>query len=360
VPPQNPPNAIFPYPCDIAFENQLAASADAACVSDINGGRAAEGLAPLVLPGNWSALTTGEQLFVATNLERVVRGEPPIPDLVDTYDTAIQTAVQTFTDPSIAVTAPWTSVASTGSSVPLDAIYGWLYYDGPGGTNIDCAAPTDPGCWGHRDALLSDAATIGDPTEMDAGTGTSNGAPTAAAVFVANPTPTAAADVVFSWAGEQPFLAAPALGGAVSHRPAPTLSRAELSRATFAAEAARNAPALVLDTRLKPTVGTIVSYDDSERAITTLTVEQAVTGVLRHGRCEMASRSRPTTAKACTRAVRLGALEHADTTGANRFRFVGRLDGAELEPGRYVLQIAPRNADGRQGKAVTLAFAIVR
>ncbi len=360
VPPQNPPNAIFDYPCDLAFANGNAPSADAACVSDINGGRALEGLPPLVLPSNWSTLTPGEQIFVATNLERVVRGEAPIPNLVNTYDASIQTAVSTFTDPMITAGVPWTAVAATGSTVVLDAIYGWLYYDGPGGTNIDCTSPTAQGCWGHRDALLSNGATIGNPTEMDAGTGMSNGSPTAAAVFVANPSPTPAANIVFSWTGEQQFLAPPALGGVVSHRPAPRLSHLTLSRSRFAAESGRHAPAIVVDTLLEPKLGTIVSYSDSEQAITTLTIEQQLTGVLRHGKCVTTSRLAAKSATSCTRDETLGTLEHADTAGRNRFRYVGRLNGRKLKPGAYLMTASPRNAFGSRGRTLAVAFTVGR
>ena len=65
VPPQNPPaDGIFGGGC----------STDTECVADLNGDTALqEGLPPVALPSNWSMLTPGEQLFVATNLERVDR-----------------------------------------------------------------------------------------------------------------------------------------------------------------------------------------------------------------------------------------------------------------------------------------------
>ncbi len=362
VPPQNPPNAIFGYPCDISFENGLAPSADAACLSDINGARAAlESLPPLVLPSNWSTLTPGEQIFVATNLERVSRGEAPISNLVNTYDDSIQTALSTFTDPSPNLAAPWTSVASTGSDTPLGAVYGWLYDDGPGGTNIDCPTATSQGCWGHRDALLSNAATIGNPTEMDAGAGTSTaGATTDAALFVNNPNPTPAANIVFSWASEQQFLAPPTLGGAVSHSPAPKLSRLTLSRTKFTAQAGKNAPAIILDTQLQPSLGTVISYTDSERATTTFTVEQQLTGVTSHGKCVASPSHKQNSAVACTFSKTLGSLQHTDVKGSNRFRYVGRLNGQRLAPGDYLMKVTPANSSGRQGKTLELNFEIAR
>ena len=50
--------------------------------------------------------------------------------------------------------------------IPLAAMYGWMYYDGPGGYNLDCTSPSDSGCWGHRDAILA-----GDVNVIDAGAG---------------------------------------------------------------------------------------------------------------------------------------------------------------------------------------------
>ena len=89
----------------------------------------------------------------------------------------------------------------------LGAIYGWMYDDGPGGENSDCTGTDMSGCWGHRDNILADANTIGYPTEMDAGVGTdSGGSVDYDAIFVVNPNATAPANIVLTWAQEQPFL----------------------------------------------------------------------------------------------------------------------------------------------------------
>jgi hypothetical protein len=37
---------------------------------------------------------------------------------------------------------------------PLEAIYFWMYDDGPGSSNIDCTSSDTSGCWGHRDNVL--------------------------------------------------------------------------------------------------------------------------------------------------------------------------------------------------------------
>ena len=200
-PPANPPaNGIFGF-----------CASDAACANDMNGDRAAqENLAPLALPSNWSTLTQAEQIFVWTNLERTSRGEAAVPNLVNTYNAAVQAGVANDTDPSLA-NLPGHSGAVWAGAFPtaLGAMYGWLYDDGPGGANLDCTTPTAKGCWGHRDNLLPDPATFGaDPAEMDAFGGPDGaGQQGYAAILTVNPNPTPAADIVMSWASEQPFLA---------------------------------------------------------------------------------------------------------------------------------------------------------
>jgi hypothetical protein len=205
-------------------------SGDAACVNDMNGVRAAqENLAPLSLPSNWSSLTGPEQMFVWTNLERTSRGEAAITNLVNTYDSSVQTGLTTDSDPD-PTNAPgaWGSIWAGAFSTVLGAEYGWEYNDGPGGANLDCTTPTSPGCWGHRDNILADAATFGSsPDEMDAGVGTdSGGSVDYDAVIAVNPNPTPQANIVFTWAQEQPFL-----GGAAV---APTVSAVSPSSGTTA------------------------------------------------------------------------------------------------------------------------------
>ncbi len=32
--------------------------------------------------------------------------------------------------------------------------YLYMYWDGPGGSNIDCKSRSSPGCWGHRKNII--------------------------------------------------------------------------------------------------------------------------------------------------------------------------------------------------------------
>jgi len=185
-------------------------SGDPACVNDMNGVRAAqEQLPPLALPSNWSTLTGPEQMFVWTNLERTSRSEVAIPNLVNTYNAAVQTGLTNDADPSLSgLPGNSGSIWAGAYATVLGAIYGWMYDDGPGGENSDCTGTDMSGCWGHRDNILADANTFGFPTEMDAGVGTdSGGNADYDAIFVVNPNATAPANIVFTWAQEQPFLA---------------------------------------------------------------------------------------------------------------------------------------------------------
>jgi hypothetical protein len=202
-PPNDPPaNGIFGQ-----------CSGDAACVNDMNGVRAAqENLSALTLPSNWSTLSGSEQEFVWTNLERTSRGEAAIPNLVNTYAAAVQTGLTNDADPDLGDVP---GVSGAGSiwagafDTPLGAMYGWLYDDGPGGENEDCTTTDTSGCWGHRDNILANASSFGNPTEMDAGVGTdSGGSVDYDAIFAVNSNPTAPANIVFTWAEEQPFFGA--------------------------------------------------------------------------------------------------------------------------------------------------------
>jgi hypothetical protein len=49
---------------------------------------------------------------------------------------------------------------------------------------------------------------------------------------------------------------------------------------------------------------------------------------------------------------------HNDAAGSVTVRFSGRVHGHKLSPGSVLLALTP-NANGRQGRTVTLAFRIV-
>ena len=161
LPPQEPPANISPRPNFLASCSGSQYDDSGGCVqaalAAIANGRQAEGLPPMIIPGNWGRLTPEEQLFVATNLERTVRGLPALTAMVNPLDLAAAAGAASNSDP-----APppgfgfvqWGSNWAGALGNPLEAIYFWMYDDGLGSSNIQCRAGDTSGCWGHRDNVL--------------------------------------------------------------------------------------------------------------------------------------------------------------------------------------------------------------
>jgi hypothetical protein len=128
----------------------------ASALADINAARAAEGVQPMELPSDFASLTMPQQLLVVTNLERVNRGLTPVSGLASSLDAVAGAAAADDSDPmptklnGNVATSNW--AAGTGSSLVADFL--WMYDDGPGSSNVDCANAGDPGCWGHRHDIL--------------------------------------------------------------------------------------------------------------------------------------------------------------------------------------------------------------
>jgi hypothetical protein len=137
-------------------------------LSAINNARAVEGIRPMVLPSNWYGLTTQQQLFVVTDLERSARGLPAYLGINAALSANAQRAAAAYTDPSIAAGFPIANDAQgspgmggawSGGFNLLAADYIWMYADGWGGSasttsNIVCTSARAPGCWAHRGELL--------------------------------------------------------------------------------------------------------------------------------------------------------------------------------------------------------------
>ncbi len=146
----------------------LAATASgcvAAEVAATDHAHALEHLAPVRLPRDWARLSVAEQLFVLCDVERVSRGEAPILGLSRALDAQAQVGAVHDADPlmSAPVAGATGAYASNwaGADNALDANYSWMYLDGWAGAatrNADCTSAGAPGCWGHRDNILVDAA----------------------------------------------------------------------------------------------------------------------------------------------------------------------------------------------------------
>jgi len=161
VPPANPavsipPTPLFETPC--LADGALSAPCIAATLQATDGARAREGLPPMTLPGNYSALTPAEELFVLADTERVDRGLPPAVGLVNEFDQDAQAAALADTDPTPTIVPPgigivrWASNWSENAGA-LGSNYNWMYDDGPGSGNLACGSGSG-GCWGHRDNIL--------------------------------------------------------------------------------------------------------------------------------------------------------------------------------------------------------------
>jgi hypothetical protein len=62
---------------------------------------------------------------------------------------------------------------------------------------------------------------------------------------------------------------------------------------------------------------------------------------------------------ACMYHVNVGSFVRADAAGANSFRFTGRVRGARLAAGSYLLEAVPRGAAGT-GAPAYAAFHVIR
>lgn len=210
LPPSEPPANIPPSPDFLRTCQGSQYDDSPGCVNAVLGAidnaRATEGLPAMSLPSNWAQLTPEEQTFVATNLERTVRGLAPLAGMVDALDQSAAQGAAASTDPSPPSGYPYTQWGSNWAGAvgnPLEAMYYWMYDDGLGSSNIDCTQSNQSGCWGHRNNVLLNLTcqmcVIGtgfDPTGW-------NGNPSLAELLVDSSGQPA---IVFSWQQERAYL----------------------------------------------------------------------------------------------------------------------------------------------------------
>ncbi|MGO9958463.1 MAG: hypothetical protein ACLP50_21280 [Solirubrobacteraceae bacterium] len=159
VPPQNPGHnltlsALTTIVCTGAPSG---ATCTDAVLAAIDAARAGEGVRPMRLPGDYPTLNAAQQLLVVSNLERIDRGLAPAAGLSGSLDRRAWVGARSGNDPALAPlygNAAGSNWAGGDRSV-LEADFAWMYDDGPGSHNIECAAPGQQGCWGHRDNILA-------------------------------------------------------------------------------------------------------------------------------------------------------------------------------------------------------------
>ena len=151
------PPADAPWPAQSACGDSIRQEEAAPCTRQVLGAidraRAQEGLPPMLLPAYYPYLTIPEQVLVVTDLERQARGLPIFPGLSKALDAMAQRGAEAQTDPAGPAGASWAGNWAY-TDTPLMADFMWMYYDGPGGGNLDCRPADMTGCWGHRQDIL--------------------------------------------------------------------------------------------------------------------------------------------------------------------------------------------------------------
>jgi hypothetical protein len=169
VPPSNPATNIPPQvmpACSLTPVDDDSSGCIDSVLHNINYARYLEGLGPLVLPIGYAGDSVPVQQLVITDEERGDRGLSEFTGLDPALDAAAQTAAAGNTDPAPPNGFDYTSAGSIFALdyTPLGADFAWMYNDGYGGTNLDCASPSDVDCWGHRDNILGPWVTTGSQT----------------------------------------------------------------------------------------------------------------------------------------------------------------------------------------------------
>lgn len=165
--------------------------------------RRQEGVGPIVLPSNWTQLTPAEQMFVVVDLERVNRGEQPITGLNSNLDALARTGAQQGIDPVGPNGFTWGSVWG-GWQNAFATIEMMMYDDGVNSPNEDCISLSIPGCWVHRDILLSHLSSYDNYGNYEFVAGASCAVNGCAMLIVVENAP-----VWFSWANELRHFARP-------------------------------------------------------------------------------------------------------------------------------------------------------
>ena len=128
----------------------------------INRARSFEGIGPMTMNlAAFASMTGPQQLLAIIDLERTARGLRPVAALTAPLNSMATLGADTSSDPIVPhlVLGPARTVISYSSNWAggidvLGADYLWLYDDGVG-YNRDCPTSGSPGCWAHRDNVLS-------------------------------------------------------------------------------------------------------------------------------------------------------------------------------------------------------------
>jgi len=104
-----------------------------------------------------ASMNPAQQQFTVINLERTSRGLPAINDMSATLNSCAQIGANAATDPTTTNGCGATGYSSyaanyCGGATVLECDFAYMYDDGAGSGNTNCAALGD--CWGHRNNIL--------------------------------------------------------------------------------------------------------------------------------------------------------------------------------------------------------------
>jgi CSLREA domain-containing protein len=134
---------------------------------------------------------------------------------------------------------------------------------------------------------------------------------------------------------------------------APVVSGLKIHPARLTPERGRGTSVVA---KLKRGHGAVVSYRDSEAAVSTFVVQRSEQGFRSARVCSpKPPRHHAARAKRCVRYVTLGSFSHRDLAGANAVRFSGRVGARVLARGSYRLLVTPL-AGALRGKSVSTVF----
>ncbi len=163
----DPPQSLSPSPDYPGTCAPVGGDSSAVCLrialQAIDAARSREALPPMRLPSDFGRLSVPEQLFVAVDRERVDRGLPPLAGLSTVLDRVAQRGAAAGGLPSTpghvweSAANEWIGAVDNG----LDALYQWMYQDGPDSGVPGCRVGRTSGCWADRGTLLAQMGTHG-------------------------------------------------------------------------------------------------------------------------------------------------------------------------------------------------------
>ena len=174
-------------PANAADPITLSWSSNEAIQTNFTNARRAEGCPPLTLPPGYDNMTPQEQMLSLFNSERTVRGLPDLRldrtllsqialnhnrEMVEyeyfDHSSPVNlglaffggrlTVNEVLAPPK--VTATGENIAA-GSRNSAEAVYSFMYFDGPGARNGACTPTDSSGCWGHRKTILGSFNWVG-------------------------------------------------------------------------------------------------------------------------------------------------------------------------------------------------------